>query len=315
MSGEIVKPGAIRGIFLEVIIKFNPLLSDITYMKKTICILILLLISTILFAQEKSRREIVSELFESIEGWFGTPYVLGGNTKKGVDCSGFVVNVYKKVFDKTLPRTVQYQKSTGVPVTGRLQPGDLVFFNIDGSRVSHVGIYVFDGKFIHAASAGPEVGIIKSSLNEKYYKKRYVFARRIVNLPPYIKEEYNQVEKKKKPVQENSEQKNPEKKKEPVTELTVITGSAVTKDKITKPGRSFKKDSPFYVHLKNESSIEKRVSIEFAYQGNIIYDKSVTLIKPGQDHFETLVAGPGTYVLKVYEESGDLLYKKLVTVQ
>ena len=132
----------------------------------------------------KSRQQIVRELFDSVEEWMGTPYVYGGNSKNGIDCSAFVSRVYSKVFNVKLPRTVAYQKNLGTAVTGNLQPGDLIFFDF-GSGISHVGIFVFGEKFIHAASGGPSVGVVKCSLKEPYYKRHYAFARRIVTLPAY----------------------------------------------------------------------------------------------------------------------------------
>lgn len=135
-------------------------------------------------ATNKSRQQIVRELFDSVEEWMGTAYVYGGNSKDGIDCSGFVSRVYSKVFDIQLPRTVAHQKNLGTAVTGNLQPGDLIFFDF-GSGISHVGIFVFADKFIHAASGGPNVGVVKCSLKEPYYKRHYAYARRIVALPAY----------------------------------------------------------------------------------------------------------------------------------
>ena len=134
---------------------------------------------------DKSRQQIVRELFDSVEEWMGTPYVYGGNSKNGIDCSAFVSRVYSKVFNVKLPRTVAHQKNLGTMVTGNLQPGDLIFFDF-GKGISHVGIFVFGEKFIHAASGGPSVGVVKCSLKEPYYKRHYAFAKRIVKLPAYI---------------------------------------------------------------------------------------------------------------------------------
>lgn len=298
-------------------------MSDITDMRKIIFLLLFCLSSFFLYSEEKSRREIVSGLFSSIEEWFGVPYVLGGNTKTGIDCSGFVVNVYKKVFNKTLPRTVAYQKSVGVPVKGKLQPGDLVFFNIHGNRVSHVGIYVFDGKFIHAASAGPEVGVIKSSLNESYYKRRYVYARRIVDLPPYRKEDYQDAEKTEKKEQqeklekkEKQDRKDPEKKIDPQEEeISVRTGSSLLDGKIGRSKGEFKNDTPFYIQVDNNTTKAGIITIEVAYQGNRVYDESVVTVDAGANHVETVVVEKGTYVLNVYKESGILIFKKLIRVE
>ncbi|MBP7554069.1 MAG: C40 family peptidase [Spirochaetes bacterium] len=150
---------------------------------KFIILLIFGLYSTA-YPSEKSRTEIVQELFRVVENWMGTPYLWGGKDKGGVDCSAFVKNVYKHIFNVDIPRTVKEQQFAGTLVKDKLEPGDLVFFNTTG-KVSHVGIYVFGDKFIHSASSGKFVGVIKSSLNEKYYKKSYLFARRIIKLPPY----------------------------------------------------------------------------------------------------------------------------------
>ncbi len=134
---------------------------------------------------QHSRKEIVSMLFKAIEDWYGTRYVLGGTSKAGIDCSGLVAQIYKEVFDIDLPRRVSEQKKLGELVKGKLQPGDVVFFNINGDGISHEGIYVFNNKFVQAASAGPATGVVKSSLEEPYYKKRFAFAKRFIKLPPY----------------------------------------------------------------------------------------------------------------------------------
>lgn len=142
------------------------------------------------FSEERSRTEIVRELFSTVEVWLGVPYQLGGNDKNGVDCSAFVKDVYKRVFKIDIPRTVRQQKNIGEKIIRGFQPGDLLFFNTTGN-ISHVGIYVFDRKFIHAASAGSKIGVIKSSLDEKYYKERFVFARRVITLPSFLEKTDN----------------------------------------------------------------------------------------------------------------------------
>lgn len=161
--------------------------------RKFFLILFIISIPLILHANPE-RANIVANLFRSVENWMGTVYKFGGETKKGIDCSAFVVKVYKEVFSVSMPRTVKEQKNKGKLVDGKLQPGDLLFFNING-KISHVGIYVFDNKFIHAASAGPRTGVIKSSLNEKYYKKRFVFAKRIIKLPEYKNNKKQNIDK------------------------------------------------------------------------------------------------------------------------
>ncbi|MCX7969967.1 MAG: NlpC/P60 family protein [Negativicutes bacterium] len=110
--------------------------------------------------------------------YMGTRYVFGGSTPKGFDCSGFVQYVYSQNGIK-LPRTadVQYAQA-GRKVNKRdLKPGDLVFFETYEKGASHVGIYMGDGKFIHASSSK---GVTVSRLGDDYYKTRYVGARRVL---------------------------------------------------------------------------------------------------------------------------------------
>jgi lipoprotein Spr len=110
-------------------------------------------------------------LYTEISGWLGTPYRSGGSNKSGIDCSGLASQIYRKVYRIRLPRTsgVQYSNSTKVGLS-HLREGDLVFFTSSrsGKKVAHSGIYLKNGKFVHASSSQ---GVIISSLNEDYYKK------------------------------------------------------------------------------------------------------------------------------------------------
>jgi Cell wall-associated hydrolases (invasion-associated proteins) len=115
------------------------------------------------------------DLYLEIAKWVGVPYRYGGNTKRGVDCSGFACSVYKTVYKKTLKRNSNEQmKQTSKVSRAKLQEGDLVFFSSSKSkkRASHVGIYLKDGKFIHSSSSGK--GVMVSKLNEPYYKKYWI---------------------------------------------------------------------------------------------------------------------------------------------
>lgn len=110
--------------------------------------------------------------------YLGVPYAYGGNTKKGIDCSGFTTQVYQSAVQKKLPRSAREQYAFGTPVNrSRLQFGDLVFFNTTGRVPSHVGIYIEDDLFAHASVTR---GVTLSSLESTYYRKRFVGARRVV---------------------------------------------------------------------------------------------------------------------------------------
>ena len=108
--------------------------------------------------------------------WQGTPYRLGGQSRRGLDCSAFTKNAYRQIYRLELPRETDQQAKMGVRVRkANLRKGDLVFFKTSWFQ-RHVGIYTGNGEFIHAST---RKGVIKSSLKEKYWKKAYWKARRI----------------------------------------------------------------------------------------------------------------------------------------
>lgn len=113
-------------------------------------------------------------LLAEAEKWMGTPYLYGGNDNNGIDCSGFVLQVYKNALGIKLPRTsaTQHEFCSRIDKS-RLKAGDLVFFATtkEHDRVSHVGMYIGEGKMVHASSSR---GVIISSLDEDYYT-RYFF--------------------------------------------------------------------------------------------------------------------------------------------
>ena len=115
------------------------------------------------------------ELLTVSSTYLGVPYRYGGMSRKGMDCSGFVVLVHKEALGLSLPRTAHEIYSVATPVDNEsLVPGNLVFFSASGSRISHVGIYLGDGKFINAASGGPRTGVVVSKLSEKSWSRTYV---------------------------------------------------------------------------------------------------------------------------------------------
>ncbi len=120
-----------------------------------------------------------SSVVKSALNMRGTRYSYGSAGRHATDCSGLALQSYKKV-GVTLPRTSAEQSHVGKAVSkSELRPGDLVFFKTNaGRRINHVGIYVGDGKFVHASSGAGKVRV--SSLNEGYYNNRYATARRVL---------------------------------------------------------------------------------------------------------------------------------------
>ena len=121
------------------------------------------------------------QVVEYAKQFLGVPYVWGGNGPDCFDCSGFTKYVYAH-FGYTLNRTASTQLSNGVSVSrSELQPGDLIFFDNGkvSTPVSHVGIYVGDGQFIHASTNDYQVRY--GDLNNSYYSRTYECARRIFN--------------------------------------------------------------------------------------------------------------------------------------
>jgi hypothetical protein len=118
------------------------------------------------------------KLQDEVNAWLGTPYKAGGMSRKGTDCSGFVMSVYKKVYGITLAHSsFEMSKNTSkIKRVKRLKEGDLVFFRTTRRRVSHVGIYLKGNLFIHASTQN---GVEITSLEETYYKKRFVRGGRV----------------------------------------------------------------------------------------------------------------------------------------
>jgi len=119
-----------------------------------------------------------SKMMREISKYMGVPYVHGGASMDGMDCSGYTMTVYKNSVGKLLPRTSADQSKMGMRIELKnLKFGDLVFFNTTGESASHVGIYLGDDLFAHASVS---LGVTISSLQSSYYEKRFETARRIV---------------------------------------------------------------------------------------------------------------------------------------
>ena len=113
--------------------------------------------------------DVKSRIMDQYADWKGVRYRLGGSTKKGIDCSGFV--------QRTLRSTYEQQEMGKSVSRSNLRTGDLVLFRA-GSTGRHVGIYIGNNQFVHASTSS---GVIISSMNEPYWKKRYNEARRVLS--------------------------------------------------------------------------------------------------------------------------------------
>lgn len=119
-------------------------------------------------------------LYAEVSLWLGVPYRHAGLSRKGLDCSGFTYLIYQKVYNKKLPRStadLAGMKMHSVS-KGNLQAGDLVFFSTSKShsQINHVGIYLKDGRFIHASTSR---GVIVSHLDEGYYDRTWKTGGRV----------------------------------------------------------------------------------------------------------------------------------------
>ncbi|QKT04634.1 C40 family peptidase [Ectothiorhodospiraceae bacterium 2226] len=119
--------------------------------------------------------DVVRRLMAQHDEWAGTPYRLGGNSRRGIDCSAFVQTTYAERFGHRLPRSTEDQARHGQPVRrDQLQAGDLVFFRT-GRKTRHVGIYMGDSRFLHASTSQ---GVTVSRLDNPYWTSAYWMSRR-----------------------------------------------------------------------------------------------------------------------------------------
>ena len=127
--------------------------------------------------QSTTGSTLASKIIKTSKKYIGVPYKWGGTTPKGFDCSGFTQYIFN-AHGVYIPRTSREQYNFGTKVSkSNLQPGDLVFFNTSGKGVSHVGLYIGDGKFIHSAASK---GIVIAELFSNYWMNLYLGARRVL---------------------------------------------------------------------------------------------------------------------------------------
>ncbi|MGM3174242.1 bifunctional murein DD-endopeptidase/murein LD-carboxypeptidase [Dickeya lacustris] len=126
--------------------------------------------------------EVKSKLLAQYANWKGVRYRLGGDSRKGIDCSGFVQRTFREQFGLDLPRSSYEQQDIGVQIQrGKLRPGDLVVFHA-GSTGRHMGIYIGNQQFVHASTS---IGVTISSMDDNYWKPRYREARRVLQQEPH----------------------------------------------------------------------------------------------------------------------------------
>ncbi len=122
-------------------------------------------------------KELNKKLVYFVDSWYGAPYKWGGGEKSGVDCSHLVCRVYKDVYNKKIAGTANdLEKMSSNVKESKLKEGDLVFFKIESEKISHVGVYIANNKFVHASV---KKGVIINSLEDKYYKKYFYSGGRI----------------------------------------------------------------------------------------------------------------------------------------
>ena len=135
-----------------------------------------ILTQAFLFAESPAKDSQRLAFVTHALNYLGTPYRYGGRTSKGMDCSGLVYRTGADVLTLQMPRRSDAIAEYAKRITDEeIQTGDLLFFNTAGG-ISHVGIYIGAGKFIHSASDGPSTGVIISSIQDSYWKKTYRFA-------------------------------------------------------------------------------------------------------------------------------------------
>ncbi|UUE38058.1 bifunctional murein DD-endopeptidase/murein LD-carboxypeptidase [Pectobacterium aroidearum] len=122
--------------------------------------------------------DIKSKLLNQYASWKGVRYRLGGDSRRGIDCSAFVQRTFREQFGMDLPRSTYEQQEIGQKIQrNKLRVGDLVLFRA-GSTGRHVGIYLGNDQFVHASTSS---GVIISKMTEDYWNKRYQEGRRVLS--------------------------------------------------------------------------------------------------------------------------------------
>ncbi len=129
------------------------------------------------YSYQDDRLDLDLELLDFYSEWEGVEYKLGGDSKNGIDCSGFTQKAFKEKFNMTMPRTTTMQSQVGKEIDkSELKSGDLIFFKT--GDINHVGIYLENGMFIHAST---KTGVTISELDNSYFSKSYWKAQRVID--------------------------------------------------------------------------------------------------------------------------------------
>ena len=150
---------------------------------KKICIIFLIFLSACTNLQKGNEKNSTHEkqtknISSFYEDWYGVPYKYGGISKDGIDCSGFVKNLYSQIYNINLPRNTTSQMKDGERIDYFERAlGDLVFYK-RGTNTYHVGVYYENDNFIHASTSK---GVMMSNLNESYWLKNFIEIRRVTN--------------------------------------------------------------------------------------------------------------------------------------
>ena len=129
------------------------------------------------YSYQEDRLDLDLELLDFYSEWEGVEYKLGGDSKNGIDCSGFTQKAFKEKFNMSMPRTTTMQSQVGKEIDkSELKSGDLVFFKT--GDINHVGIYLENGMFIHAST---KTGVTISELDNSYFSKSYWKAQRVID--------------------------------------------------------------------------------------------------------------------------------------
>ncbi|SEE29410.1 C40 family peptidase [Pseudomonas anguilliseptica] len=142
------------------------------------------------FTEEKSYKlpQLADSILTHGLSLVGTRYRYGGSSvKSGFDCSGFIGYLFKEELGMKLPRSSRDMINIDAPLVSRdeLEPGDLLFFSTNGrNRVSHAGIYMGDNQFIHSSSSSRSGGVRVDSLDDRYWSRTFIEAKRALALAP-----------------------------------------------------------------------------------------------------------------------------------